>query len=77
MSKANESAFPYIHKWKHKTLDGDVELASRSNGLTKREYFAAMALQCIGNFGNKTTDIAKSCILIADELILELEKTKK
>lgn len=87
MTKANEPAFPYIHKWTHKTTDGDVELASRSNGLTKREYFAAMAMN--GFLANSFNDgmnqplstasnlqIAKMSAEQADALILELEKTK-
>lgn len=80
MTKANETAFPYIHKWIHKTLDGDVELASRSNGLTKREYFAAMAMQgimssyTIGRLEYSRV-AAETAVVCADALILELEKT--
>lgn len=48
------------------------------DGLTKREYFAAMALQgllaCPNNV-NMAQDIAKGAIIMADQLIIELNKT--
>lgn len=60
------------------------------NGLTKREYFAGLAMQGIlakeafaerifnedeGNH-SKRTIIAKSSVIMADELLAELEKSK-
>lgn len=48
------------------------------DGLTKREYFAAVALQgllaCPNNV-NMAQDIAKGAIIMADQLIIELNKT--
>ncbi len=48
------------------------------DGLTKREYFAAMAMQgllaCPNNV-NMAQDIAKGAVIIADQLIIELNKT--
>lgn len=48
------------------------------DGLTKREYFAAMALQgllaCPNNV-NMAQDIAKGAVIMADQLIIELNKT--
>lgn len=48
------------------------------DGLTKREYFAAMAMQgllaCPNNV-NMAQDIAKGAIIMADQLIIELNKT--
>lgn len=47
-------------------------------GLTKREYFAAMAMQgllaCPNNV-NMAQDIAKGAVILADQLIIELNKT--
>lgn len=52
-------------------------------GLTKREYFAAMAMQGIlGNnreldsLGGSPIKISQHCIEMADILLFELEKTK-
>lgn len=48
------------------------------DSLTKREYFAAVALQgllaCPNNV-NMAQDIAKGAIIMADQLIIELNKT--
>ena len=48
------------------------------DGLTKREYFAAMAMQgllaCPNNV-NMAQDIAKGAVIVADQLIIELNKT--
>ncbi len=60
-------------------------------GLTKREYFAGLAIQGIlsqftelaangggvSHYGGMIESIVKEAIDIADTLILELEKTKK
>jgi len=48
------------------------------DGLTKREYFAAMALQGLlayPNNVNVTQDIVKGAVIMADQLIIELNKT--
>lgn len=49
-----------------------------NDGLTKREYFAAMAMQgllaCPNNV-NMAQDIAKGAVIVADQLIIELNKT--
>jgi hypothetical protein len=74
-TKANEPAFSkpaFYHP------DGAIDLPN--NGLTKREYFAAMALQ--GVLANKSAHertiemITKSSVRLADALIEELNKTK-
>jgi hypothetical protein len=48
------------------------------DGLTKREYFAALAMQgllaCPNNV-NMAQDIAKGAVIVADQLIIELNKT--
>lgn len=49
-----------------------------NDGLTKREYFAAMAMQGLlacPNSVNMAQDIAKGAIIMADQLIIELNKT--
>lgn len=67
-------------------LDGDAELQSAFNrsetyGLTKREYFAALAMQ--GLLASLTPDdsfspaeLARSAVLNTDALLAELERTK-
>jgi hypothetical protein len=48
------------------------------DGLTKREYFTAMALQGLlayPNNVNVTQDIVKGAVIVADQLIIELNKT--
>ena len=49
-----------------------------ANGLTKREYFAAMALQgLLAKYGSDyQVQIAKDAIYWADALIEELNKTR-
>jgi hypothetical protein len=49
------------------------------SGLTKREMFAAMAMQACRSRGTRYEtwgDLAKDAVEIADELLEELEKTK-
>jgi hypothetical protein len=72
MKNADKPAFPIPSR--NKEVDGSL-------GLTKREYFAAMAMQGILS-GNDTISIenglfineAKICIAIADELLKQLEQ---
>ena len=68
----NETIYP------HSKINNAGSQTIYSGGLTKREYFAAMAMQ--GICANPTTDIkpygtaiAKVSIEIADELIKQLE----
>jgi hypothetical protein len=69
-TKAKEPAFPLIGD------DGHIINA----GLTKREYFAAMALQGIiankDGLDIKIERIVESAVDTADALIEELNKTK-
>ena len=68
-TKKNKSAFPIIAE--DYIIDG---------GLTKREYFAAMALQGIiankDGLDIKIERIVESAVDTADSLIEELSKTK-
>lgn len=64
-TKKNESAFPIIAE--DYIIDG---------GLTKREYFAAMALQGLLSNNNNYVYSVISAVEFADDLIEELSKTK-
>lgn len=61
-------------EWQAKVAD----LYSSSLGLTKREYFAAMAMNCLqAEYDTNDIDpksIAKKAIKLADALIAELNK---
>lgn len=72
-TKKNDAAFAkaaFYHP------EGGID--SPQIGLTKREYFAAVAMQgllaCPNNV-NMAQDIAKGAIIMADQLIIELNKT--
>jgi hypothetical protein len=65
-TKAKGPAFPLISD------DGYIINA----GLTKREYFAAMALQGLLSNNNNYMYSVKSAVEFADDLIEELSKTK-
>jgi hypothetical protein len=69
MSIANDPVYPIFEEW--------IGNVFSYEGLTKREYFAAMAMQGIisnPNFNNNIQDCAKSSSIAADALIKELEK---
>jgi hypothetical protein len=66
----DSATFPY--------LDGENDLSIAEVGLTKRELFAAMAMQ--GLLANPATDgtysqIADDAVVYADQLIKELNQT--
>jgi len=73
-------ARPYSEgKWDHNKPQSDI--CYGQDGLTKREYFAAMAMQGLIASGC-TIDIDKerpfqtraaTCIMMADELLIQLE----
>ena len=60
-------------------IDGKPELFTAfSTGLTKRELFAAMAMQGIlANAETHSVDAAADAVALADELIAELDKAGK
>lgn len=66
MTNPNDTAFPESHP----------ECPSPGKGITKREYFAAMALQGLAvNPGNAVTyAIARDACALADALIEALNK---
>lgn len=73
MTNGENNAFPVVlqHGLTH---DCHVEI-----GLTKREYFAAMAMQGLmmgSGFSYKPSDTANYAVDYADAILAELEKTK-
>ena len=64
MKNSDKPAYPFI----------DPEFTAE--GLTKREYFAAMAMQGMvsNDFRGTTSQFAKIAIELADELLKQLEK---
>lgn len=75
MSKANEPAYP--NELAAPTNDGYLSTC----GLTKREYFAGLAMQGMlsGEYREATPDqakwVSKNAVEQADALLAELEKT--
>lgn len=84
MSKANEPAFPVINS-DSEYHNGPVTDVYSTGGLSKREYFAGLALNGMlkaGEFSydryDKITDVAESyserAIIIADTILARLHK---
>ncbi len=80
----SDSAFPIMLAtgWTDREFDPNIPVEwAPSGGLTKREFFAAMAMQgwLGGTWGasemNKP-EIAKTCTELADALLAEMEKAK-
>ena len=77
-SNANRPAFPSDFNYGDKDFLGAPVIVHRTSfGLTKREYFAAMAMQ--GLCASKDTDafgemesVAKQAVIAADELLKQL-----
>ncbi len=74
----NEPAFPI-----NKTIndsEGNFMVAVTCTGLTKREYFAAAAMQGLlscGDYFFSEKSIVEEAVVFADVLIAELEKEAK
>ena len=73
-TKANDP----IHNVINSKKDYSDDNIYKSNGLTKREYFAVMALQgMLAKYGSDyQVNNAKEAVYWADALIEELNKTK-
>jgi hypothetical protein len=67
--KANQLAHPVNLVFD----DGEIQ----HHGLTKREYFAGLAMQGMAMSDLKFEDIAHDAVKISDALLAELEKTEK
>lgn len=79
MAIKNEPAFPIpreLDSYDSSAETFQYESTPMSFGLTKREYFAAKALQglCSNSFAGHLNSRAETAVLLADALILELEK---
>jgi hypothetical protein len=77
MSMNDKPAFPHVYE--SFTSDGGSSSYFCEIGLTKRELFAAMAMQGMVtdpgcNVSNHAEGFARSAVLIADALIAALEK---
>jgi hypothetical protein len=59
---------------KQPILDNQFE---DNKGLTKREYFAGLAMQGMAMSDLKFEDMAHDAVKMADALLAELEKTEK
>jgi len=59
-------------------LDRHGNVNKTCNGITKREYFASLALQSLKTEDNTCSagELAEVAVLMADALIAELNKTK-
>lgn len=82
-SKGNEPAFPRLEHVKHGNFSEARYVWETHGGLTKREYFAGLAMQGLlanltdlRNQGFKYDDIEEFAVIRADALIAELEKQK-
>lgn len=81
-NNANELAFPATISWR----DENPEVLTYEGGLTKREYFAGIAMQgmlanpaIVQNAKNAQTFCEELCLASveqADELLKRLEQTK-
>lgn len=61
----------------HTTWDNDVDkVIDQGNGLTKREYFAGLAMQGLLTLGTEQDrpQYARASVRMADALLAELEK---
>ena len=55
--------------------NGDLKINNEYYGLTKREYFAALAMQALVSAGShQVKSTVKDAVFIADSLLTELEK---
>lgn len=76
MTEKNQTAFPVNGQPPIYTLpDGTRRI---DMGLTKREYFAAMAMQAIISTNSFNWDsTSRNAVQVADDLILELNNKKQ
>ena len=76
MKNGEQAAYPYEQEF----TDGNKSITDQQTGLTKREYFAAMAMQGMVSAGHlkpNQPDVeyaALLSVLAADALLKELEQ---
>jgi hypothetical protein len=77
----HEQVHPRTNLRRVKDSEKEYEIGTSSHGLTKREYFAAMALQAVDIQAHVATpaakNIARSAVEIADALIDALNQEAK
>lgn len=73
--KGNESVFPDPMRGADQSYSNQ-DPSEHQAGLTKREYYAAMAMQSLaGRFDlDRVENVAIYAVRVADSLIIELEK---
>lgn len=62
---------------KYSEMKGSIAYHKETTGLTKREYFAALAMQSMADNDEPFDVIAKNSVLLADALILQLNATQE
>jgi hypothetical protein len=72
MSEADQPAFPGI-KYNHNQFD-TPNYEEHVPGLTKREYFAGLAMQSLASRTGHASYVAKAAVELADKMIEELNK---
>jgi hypothetical protein len=75
MANSNKPAFPISEETTNR-IDYGVSIYT---GLTKREYFAALAMQglCAEQTPRSLLNVAETSVKIADLLLKELEKSNQ
>lgn len=71
MTNQNDNAFPYV------SFNSEGQHNCIEYGLTKREYFAAMAMQAlIHSHAHAENVCAENAVIYADALIKQLNESK-
>jgi len=81
VSNANEPAYPTkrVERVRIGETEGGYAIEAVHHGLTKREYFAALAMQGLladPEIVGKPEQYAKDAVTFADALLAELEKLR-
>lgn len=80
MTQADEPAFPHGRKVLERRGGGTVTTVPKYGGLTKREYFAALAMQGLVTMGwgvdSLLPERAEFAVANADALLAELAKER-
>jgi hypothetical protein len=85
MTNGNDGAFPSMTSYRLKAGESEREKTETIGGLTKREYFAAMAMQGLLSNAEAVTEISKAdfgplqqyAVRFADALIDALNQEAK
>lgn len=78
MKNADKPINPeYYSNWNSNCQLQELVIDNESKGLSKREYFAGLAMSGLINNVNSSIHIAKAAVKLADALLEELETTQK